>query len=83
MYNRAIYRFVCSETEPVVTTHAGKVRGYLVNDIYTFHGIPSPGRELPTRRTTATSARQPMTPKFSAISRRRTAIGCRANTASI
>ena len=39
MYNRAIYRFVCSETEPVVTTHAGKVRGYLVNDIYTFHGI--------------------------------------------
>ncbi|MDF2487193.1 MAG: carboxylesterase [Herbinix sp.] len=31
--------FVCSKTEPIVTTKAGKVRGYIIDGTYTFHGI--------------------------------------------
>jgi len=32
-------RFVCSTTEPIVQTKAGKLRGFIVDDTYTFHGI--------------------------------------------
>jgi len=32
-------RFVCSKTEPIVKTKAGKVRGYIIDSTYTFHGI--------------------------------------------
>ena len=32
-------RFVCSKTEPVVQTKAGKLRGFLLDSTYTFHGI--------------------------------------------
>ena len=32
-------KFVCSTTEPVVSTKAGKVRGFCVDGTYTFHGI--------------------------------------------
>ncbi|MEK5394721.1 carboxylesterase/lipase family protein [Paenibacillus sp. FSL K6-2859] len=31
--------FVCSSTEPIVQTKAGKIRGFQVNGTYTFHGI--------------------------------------------
>lgn len=39
MYGKRINDFLCSEFDPVVQTRAGKVRGYKVNEIYTFHGI--------------------------------------------
>ena len=32
--------FICSSTEPIVTTKAGKIRGYKLDGIYTFKGIP-------------------------------------------
>ena len=32
-------KFVCSATEPIVTTKAGKVRGFIIDGTYTFHGI--------------------------------------------
>ncbi len=32
-------KFVCSKTEPIVTTKAGKLRGYIIDGTYTFHGI--------------------------------------------
>ena len=32
-------KFVCSSTEPVVQTKAGKLRGYAIDGTYTFHGI--------------------------------------------
>ena len=32
-------RFVCTLEEPVVTTAAGKLRGYKLDDIYHFEGI--------------------------------------------
>ncbi len=32
-------KFVCSTTEPVVKTKAGKLRGFIVDGTYTFHGI--------------------------------------------
>lgn len=31
--------FVCSKTEPVVETKAGKLRGFILDGMYTFHGI--------------------------------------------
>ena len=31
--------FVCSKTDPVVETKAGKVRGFRLNTTYAFHGI--------------------------------------------
>ncbi|MDD3242384.1 MAG: carboxylesterase family protein [Eubacteriales bacterium] len=31
--------FLCTRDEPVVQTKAGKLRGYLLNGTYTFHGI--------------------------------------------
>ena len=31
--------FICSSTEPVVQTKAGKVRGFIFDGTYTFHGI--------------------------------------------
>ena len=31
--------FVCSKTDPVVETKAGKIRGFRINTTYTFHGI--------------------------------------------
>lgn len=31
--------FVCSSTEPIVKTRAGKVRGFILDGTYTFHGI--------------------------------------------
>ena len=36
MYNKSIQDFLCSESDPVVQTGAGKVRGYRINGIYTF-----------------------------------------------
>ncbi|WP_322173346.1 carboxylesterase/lipase family protein [Acutalibacter caecimuris] len=32
-------QFVCSTTEPIVQTKAGKLRGFIVDGTYTFHGI--------------------------------------------
>ncbi len=32
-------RFVCTTTEPVVETKAGKLRGFLLDSTYTFYGI--------------------------------------------
>lgn len=32
-------KFVCSTTEPIVKTKAGKVRGFIIDGTYTFHGI--------------------------------------------
>lgn len=31
--------FICSTTEPIVSTKYGKLRGYIVDGTYTFHGI--------------------------------------------
>ena len=31
--------FVCSPTEPIVETQEGKLRGFILDGIYTFHGI--------------------------------------------
>lgn len=31
--------FICSATEPIVETKAGKLRGFILDGIYTFHGI--------------------------------------------
>jgi len=39
MTNRIVKSFICSENEPVVTTKAGKIRGYKMNEIYTFLGV--------------------------------------------
>lgn len=33
-------RFICTPTEPVVETRQGKLRGFKLDDIYTFYGIP-------------------------------------------
>ncbi|MBP1755203.1 MAG: carboxylesterase [Firmicutes bacterium] len=32
-------QFICSKTEPIVSTKAGKLRGYIIDGTYTFHGI--------------------------------------------
>lgn len=32
-------KFVCSSTEPIVQTKAGKIRGFQLDSTYTFHGI--------------------------------------------
>ncbi|MGI5888965.1 MAG: carboxylesterase/lipase family protein [Oscillospiraceae bacterium] len=32
-------KFVCTADEPVVKTDAGKLRGYIYDGVYTFHGI--------------------------------------------
>ena len=32
-------KFVCSTTDPIVQTKAGKLRGFILDDTYTFHGI--------------------------------------------
>ncbi len=32
-------KFVCSSTEPIVQTKAGKIRGFIFDGTYTFHGI--------------------------------------------
>ncbi len=32
-------KFVCSTTEPIVQTKAGKLRGIIVDGTYTFHGV--------------------------------------------
>lgn len=32
-------KFICSTTEPIVKTKAGKVRGFIIDGTYTFHGI--------------------------------------------
>ena len=31
--------FICSAASPVVQTNAGKLRGFVVDGTYTFHGI--------------------------------------------
>lgn len=32
-------RFVCTSSEPIVQTKAGKIRGFILDGTYTFHGI--------------------------------------------
>lgn len=32
-------KFVCSSNEPIVQTKAGKLRGFILDGTYTFHGI--------------------------------------------
>jgi len=32
-------QFVCSTTEPIVQTKSGKIRGFILDGTYTFHGI--------------------------------------------
>jgi para-nitrobenzyl esterase len=34
-----VKKFVCSATEPIVQTKAGKLRGFILDDTYIFHGI--------------------------------------------
>ena len=31
--------FICTSTEPIVETKAGKIRGFIYGGTYTFHGI--------------------------------------------
>lgn len=33
------HKFICTTTEPVIETKKGKIRGYIMDGIYTFHGI--------------------------------------------
>ena len=33
------HRFICTSAEPIVQTAAGKLRGFILDGIYTFHGI--------------------------------------------
>lgn len=33
------HNFICTTTEPVIETKKGKIRGYIMDGIYTFHGI--------------------------------------------
>lgn len=33
-------KFVCTPTEPVVATAEGRLRGFRLDDIYTFYGVP-------------------------------------------
>ena len=33
------HSFICTSTEPIVETDHGKVRGFILDGIYTFHGI--------------------------------------------
>ena len=39
MYREKVTQFLCSDTEPIVQTKAGKLRGFQVNGTYTFYGI--------------------------------------------
>lgn len=39
MVNRKIKSFVCTESEPIVQTEAGKIRGYISNKVYCFKGV--------------------------------------------
>lgn len=32
-------RFVCSLTEPIVETKAGRIRGFQLDSTYTFYGV--------------------------------------------
>lgn len=32
-------KFICTTTEPIVETKAGKLRGFIIDGTYTFHGI--------------------------------------------
>ena len=32
-------KFICTKTEPIVQTKAGKLRGFILDGTYTFHGI--------------------------------------------
>lgn len=32
-------KFICSATEPIVRTKAGRIRGFIIDGTYTFHGI--------------------------------------------
>lgn len=32
-------KFICTKTEPVVETKAGKLRGFILDGTYTFHGV--------------------------------------------
>lgn len=34
------HKFVCTPTEPIVQTTQGKLRGFQLDDLYIFHGIP-------------------------------------------
>ena len=62
--------FVCTTTEPIVQTKAGKLRGFILDGTYTFYGIkyadakrfqqptrPNPGKGSRTPSATAMSAR--------------------------
>ena len=31
--------FMCTKTEPVVQTKAGKLRGFRIDGVYAFHGV--------------------------------------------
>ena len=31
--------FMCTKTEPVVETKAGKLRGFQLDGVYAFHGV--------------------------------------------
>jgi Carboxylesterase type B len=32
-------KFICGSTEPIIETKAGKIRGFILDSTYTFHGI--------------------------------------------
>ena len=62
--------FMCTKTEPVVETKAGKLRGFQLDGVYAFHGVkyadakrfqqptpPKPWRASRTRSHTAMFAR--------------------------
>lgn len=42
--------FMCTKTDPVVETKAGKLRGFQLDGTYAFHGVNMPMQSVSTSR---------------------------------